>query len=113
MAITAASKPETYMAIHDVAWLQQRHDWPGLRGVVMVESTREIDGKIERETRFYFTSLVWLAAQLGPVRQPPPTSPPSSTWPIPHPKGARQGLPPLKRKTVAWDDDFLASLVAA
>jgi hypothetical protein len=37
--------------IHDVAWLQERHDWPGLRGVVMVESTREIGDKIERETR--------------------------------------------------------------
>src|SRR5450830_559003 len=32
----------TYTAIHDVAWLVERHDWPGLRGVVMVESTREI-----------------------------------------------------------------------
>ncbi|MGH9204828.1 MAG: ISAs1 family transposase, partial [Vicinamibacterales bacterium] len=34
----------TYTAIHDVAWLQERHDWPGLRAVVMVESTREIPG---------------------------------------------------------------------
>jgi predicted transposase YbfD/YdcC len=57
----------TYTAIHDVAWLQQRHNWPGLKGVVMVESTREIGEKIERETRFYITSLVWLAHQLGPV----------------------------------------------
>ena len=29
----------------------------------MVESTREIGDKIERETRFYITSLVWLAYQ--------------------------------------------------
>src|SRR5208337_1271607 len=63
----------TYTAIHDIAWLQQRHDWPGLKGVVMVESTREIPGsspgadKVEHETRFYITSLVWLASQLGPV----------------------------------------------
>src|SRR5437868_7078167 len=42
-----------YTAIHDVAWLQERHDWPGLQGVVMVESTREIADTIERETRFY------------------------------------------------------------
>src|SRR6266853_5269934 len=41
----------TYTAIHDVAWLQERHDWPGLRGIVIVESTREIGDKIERETR--------------------------------------------------------------
>ena len=53
--------------IHDVAWLQKRHDWPGLKGVVMVESTREIGDKIETETRFYITSLVWLACLLGPM----------------------------------------------
>ena len=57
----------TYTAIHDVAWLQERHDWPGLKGVVMVESKREIGDKVERETRFYITSLVLLANQLGPV----------------------------------------------
>src|SRR5436305_5962236 len=57
----------TYTAIHDVAWLQERHEWPGLRGVIMVESTREVADKIERETRFYITSLAWLAIQLGPV----------------------------------------------
>ena len=57
----------TYTAIHDVAWLQERHEWPGLRGVVMVESEREIGEKIERETRFYITSLVLIASQLGPV----------------------------------------------
>ena len=33
----------------------------------MVESKREIDDKVERETRFYITSLVMLANQLGPV----------------------------------------------
>jgi predicted transposase YbfD/YdcC len=57
----------TYTAIDDVGWLQERHDWPGLKGVVMVESTREIGEKIERETRFYIASLVLLASQLGPI----------------------------------------------
>jgi predicted transposase YbfD/YdcC len=63
----------TCAAIHDVAWLRERHDWPGLKGVVMVESTREIPGpspgtdKIQRETRFYITSLVLLAHVLGPI----------------------------------------------
>src|SRR6202162_2046338 len=42
----------TYTAIHDVEWLQERHDWPGLEGVVMVESQREIEGKVTQETRF-------------------------------------------------------------
>jgi hypothetical protein len=32
-----------------------------LRSVVVVESTREVGGKIEREMRLYFTSLVLLA----------------------------------------------------
>ena len=54
----------TYTVFHDVAWLQERHEWPGLRSVFMVESTREIGEKIERETRFYITSLVRLASLL-------------------------------------------------
>jgi len=33
----------------------------------MVESLRETAGKIERETRFYITSVVLLAHVLGPV----------------------------------------------
>lgn len=57
----------TTTVIHDVGWLQERHNWPGLKAVVMVESSREIRGKTERETRFYITSLVMLAHLLGPV----------------------------------------------
>jgi hypothetical protein len=57
--------------IHDVAWLQERHQWPGLEGVVTVESQSEIPGSspgastIERETHFYITSLIWAAANSG------------------------------------------------
>ena len=57
----------TTTVIHDVGWLQERHAWPGLKAVVMVESSREISGKTETETRFYITSLVMLAHLLGPV----------------------------------------------
>ena len=46
----------TTTVIHDVAWLQKRHDWPGLKAVVIVDSTREIAGKIEQETRFWVRS---------------------------------------------------------
>jgi predicted transposase YbfD/YdcC len=138
----------TYTAIHDVAWLQERHDWPGLQGVVMVESVREIPGsspgtgKIERETRFYITSLAWLAIQLGPVIR--------SHWAVENSlhwvmdmifrddecrirtnhapanfttlrhmalnlirKAPGKDSLRLKRKVAAWDDDFLASLIAA
>jgi predicted transposase YbfD/YdcC len=138
----------TYTAIHDIAWLQERHDWPGLQGVVMVESVREIPGsspgtdKIERETRFYITSLAWLAIQLGPVIR--------SHWAVENSlhwvmdmifrddecrirtahapanfttlrhialnlirKAPGKDSLRLKRKVAAWDDDFLASLIAA
>lgn len=52
---------------HDVRWLQERHDWPGLRAVVMVQSAREIGDKVERETRFYITSSADKADKLGTV----------------------------------------------
>src|SRR4051812_39157739 len=43
--------------LHDVSWLRERHDWPGLNGVVIVDSIREIGRTIERETRLFITSL--------------------------------------------------------
>src|SRR5712691_10257708 len=132
----------TYTAIHDVAWLQERHDWPGLKGVVMVESTREIADKIERETRFYITSLVLLAHALGPIIRSHWAVENSLHWvmdmifrddecrvrtdhapanftTIKHMAHNLIRLAPgkdslrLKRKVAAWDDDFLASLIAA
>ena len=42
-----------YTVIHDVEWLQAIHQWPGLNAVVVVESRREINGKITDERRFY------------------------------------------------------------
>jgi len=57
----------TTTVINDVAWLQQRHHWPGLKAVVMVESTRQTTGKTEQETRFYITSLVLLAHLLARI----------------------------------------------
>ena len=132
----------TYTAIHDVAWLQERHNWPGLKGVVMVESKREIGDKIERETRFYITSLVWLASQLAPVVRSHWAIENSLHWvmdmvfrddecrirtdhapanftTIKHialnliRKAPGKDSFRLKRKVAAWDDDFLASLIAA
>ena len=131
-----------YTAFHDVAWLQERHDWPGLQGVIMVESRREIGDKVERETRFYITSLAWLAAQLGPVVRAHWAIENSLHWvmdmifrddecrvrtdhapanftTIKHMAlNLIRGAPGkdsfrLKRKIAAWDDDFLASLITA
>jgi predicted transposase YbfD/YdcC len=131
----------TTTVIHDVEWLRERHDWPGLNAVVMVESSREIGGKTEQETRYYITSLVLLAHLLGPVVR--------SHWSIENRlhwimdmvfrddecrvrtdhapanfaaiKHMAQNLlrnAPGKsslrstRKAAGWDDDFLASLIA-
>ncbi len=56
-------------ATHDIAWLKERHDWPGLKSIVMVESMRETGihpgARIERETRFYIASAAAGAEALG------------------------------------------------
>jgi hypothetical protein len=57
----------TTTVIQDVDWLQERHDWPGLKAAVVVESKREIGDKIERETRFYLTSLILAASMLASI----------------------------------------------
>ena len=55
-AIAIDGKTRTTTVIHDVDWLQKRHAWPGLNGVVIIGSLREFNEKIERETRLYITS---------------------------------------------------------
>jgi len=57
----------TVTVFHDIGWLQDSHQWPGLKAVVMVESQREIDGKVETETGFCITSLILLASLIGPM----------------------------------------------
>ena len=131
-----------YTAFHDVAWLQERHNWPGLVGVVMVESRREFKDKIERETRFYITSLTLPAALVGPMIRDHWAIENSLHWvmdmifrddecrvrtenapanfvTLKHMannlirKAPGKDSQRLKRMTAAWDDDFLASLIAA
>jgi predicted transposase YbfD/YdcC len=132
----------TYTVFQDVAWLQERHDWPGLKAVVMVESKREINDKIERETRFYITSLVMLANALGPIIRSHWAVENSLHWvmdmlfrddecrirtnhapanftTLKHMAHNLLRRAPgkdslrLKRKVAAWDDEFLVSLIAA
>jgi predicted transposase YbfD/YdcC len=131
-----------YTVIHDVGWLQEQHDWPGLKGVVMVESKREIGGKVEEETRFYITSLALAALAIGPMirdhwavenglhwvmdmvfrddecRVRTENAPANFTT-LKHMAHNLTRRAPgkdslrLRRKTAAWDDDYLASFVAA
>jgi predicted transposase YbfD/YdcC len=132
----------TYTAFHDIQWLRERHGWPGLKGFVMVESQREIAGKISNETRFYITSLTLLANLIGPMirdhwaienslhwildmlfrddecRVRTDNAPANFTT-IKHMANNIFRLAPgkdsqrLKRKTASWDDDYLANLIAA
>jgi len=132
----------TTTVIHDVAWLQERHNWPGLNGVVIIDSIREIDGKTEYETRFYITSLLLLAAQVGLIvrnhwavenslhwvmdmvfrddecRVRTDHAPANFTT-IKHMalnllrRAPGKDSLRLRRKVAAWDDDFLASIVTA
>jgi predicted transposase YbfD/YdcC len=132
----------TTTVIHGVDWLQKRHDWPGLKAVVLVESTREIKGVIERDRRFYITSLVMLAHLLGPAIRSHWAIENSLHWvmdmvfrddecrvrtnhapanftTIKHMAHNLLRRPSgkdsfrLRRKVAGWDDDFLASLVTA
>lgn len=57
----------TTTVIHDVQWLQKRHNWPGLQSLAMVQSVRELPNKIEQETRFYISSLALPAEQVGAI----------------------------------------------
>jgi predicted transposase YbfD/YdcC len=52
-------------AIGDIAWLQERHDWKGLRSIDMVVSTRETAKGVEKERRFYISSRPADAEKLG------------------------------------------------
>ena len=45
----------------DLDWLPQQPDWPGLQAVAMVESTRDIDGKVSAERRHYLCSITDVA----------------------------------------------------
>jgi predicted transposase YbfD/YdcC len=131
-----------YTVIHNVDWLQARHEWPGLNAVVVVESQREINGKVANETRFYITSLVLLANALGPMIRAHWAIENSLHWVMDMVfrddecrvrtdnapanfatcrhiaynltrKAPGKDSIRLRRKTAGWDDEYLASLVAA
>ncbi|MBK7301403.1 MAG: ISAs1 family transposase [Moraxellaceae bacterium] len=40
-----------------IDWLESKEDWIGLKAIGMVESIREINGKQEKQLRYYLTSL--------------------------------------------------------
>jgi hypothetical protein len=119
-----------------------------LKGIVIVESTREIPGsspgtdRIERETRFYITSLVVLANLPGSIVRSHwavenslhrvmdmifrddecrirTDHAPANFTTVKHMahnlirKAPGKDSLRLRRKLATWDDNFLASLIAA
>lgn len=131
----------TTTVIEDVKWLRERHDWPALNAVVVVESIRETGKKIETETRYYITSLILLAHLLGPIIRSHWAIENSLHWvmdmifrddecrlrtdhapanfaTVKHMAHNLLRRAPgkesvrLKRKNAGWDDDFLASLLS-
>jgi predicted transposase YbfD/YdcC len=128
--------------IHNVDWLQKIHNWPGLKSVVVVESTREIGDKVERETHLYITSLVLLANLIGPMIRSHwlienglhwimdmvfrddecrvrTANAPANFVTIKHiaynlmRRATTKDSMRLRRKVAAWDDEFLASVIAS
>ena len=130
-----------YTVIDDIDWLKKRHDWPGLKSIIMVQSIREFDGKKQRETRFYISSLKADAKRLGSairshwavenslhwvmdmvfrddecrIRK---DNAPANFAVIKHIANNLLRASPgkesmrLKRRMAAWDDDFLTKVVA-
>ncbi len=128
--------------IHDIGWLRERHHWPGLASLVIVQSTREIGDKVERETRFYITSLTITAVHIAAFvrahwavenslhwvmdmvfrddecRLRTDNAPANFTT-LKHialnliRRATTKDSIRLRRKVAAWDDEFLVSLVAA
>ena len=126
--------------IHDVKWLQDLHQWPSLRSLVIIESTREIRDKIERETRLYITSLALHANQIGSLVRDHWTVENSLHWVMDMAfrddecrlrtdnapanfttlkhialnlirRAPSEDSIRLRRKVASWDDDFLASII--
>jgi predicted transposase YbfD/YdcC len=130
-----------YTVIHDVKWLRERHGWPGLRSVIVVESTREFRGKTERETRLYISSLDLAAEVVAQMIRDHWTVENNLHWvmdmvfrddecrvrkdhapanftTIKHAafnflkRAPGKDSMRVKRKRAAWEDDFLYSAVA-
>lgn len=54
-----------YWLVSDIAWLLPTANWPGLRSIGMVETTRTVGEKTTVEQRYYLTSLAGEAQQFG------------------------------------------------
>ena len=49
----------------DIGWLRGRHNWPGLKSIVKTKCTYEIRGESKTEIRFYISSLADSAEKMA------------------------------------------------
>jgi predicted transposase YbfD/YdcC len=47
----------TCSVIHQLSWIEEKSKWMGIKSIVKVEATREVDGESSTETRFYIASI--------------------------------------------------------
>jgi predicted transposase YbfD/YdcC len=131
-----------YTVIHDIKWLQDLHDWSGLKGIIIVDSTRQFRDKTESETRLYITSTSAPAKVVGPMVRDHwaienglhwildmtfhddrctirTQNAPANFTTVQHiaynlyRKAPGKDSIRLRRKTAAWDDRYLINLLAA
>ena len=58
----------TATVCHDVGWLQERHDWPGLSAIGKVVAERQVaDGAASIDARYYLLSAEFSAERLGRI----------------------------------------------
>ena len=61
----ARIEPRRHWVAHDIDWLRQRHRWPGLVAIAMIEREREIGAKTTCTRHFYIASLAAPAALIA------------------------------------------------
>lgn len=54
-----------YWISSDIEWLEDSDKWKGLNSIGMVESEREVNGSVSKETRFYLSSIETNAQRFG------------------------------------------------
>tara|TARA_Y100000031_G_scaffold154246_1_gene201364 strand:+ start:84 stop:1223 length:1140 start_codon:yes stop_codon:yes gene_type:complete len=54
-----------YCTLRNLDWLLEKEKWANLNSICMVTSTREVKGKISKETRYYISSLSGNAKKIG------------------------------------------------
>lgn len=47
----------TVRVTDDIAWLKERHRWPGLQSIIAVTATRDSGNKVSEETRYFLSRL--------------------------------------------------------